>query len=96
VGAAPAEPRREPSPAESPASAQPGPAAQPSSAAAPNPAAQPAQPGSAHAGAAALWQQKLAYLLEQEAILASPAQRFELAQQIAECRTKLAELGVEP
>lgn len=42
-----------------------------------------------------LWREKLDYLLAQEAVLASPAQRFELQQQIAECRAKLAELDEE-
>jgi tetratricopeptide (TPR) repeat protein len=42
-----------------------------------------------------LWQQKLDHLLAQEAVLASPAQRFELAEQIHECRAKLAELDDE-
>jgi tetratricopeptide (TPR) repeat protein len=41
------------------------------------------------------WQEKLDYLLAQEAVLASPAQRFELAEQIKECRAKLAELADE-
>ncbi len=37
------------------------------------------------------WQAKLDYLLAQEAILTNAAQRFELQEQIAECRAKLAE-----
>ena len=60
-----------------------------------NPATPP--PGqvadSAHSGAVALWREKLSYLLGQEAVLSSPAQRFELRQQIEECRAKLRELG---
>jgi hypothetical protein len=45
--------------------------------------------------ARARWRQKLDLLLEQEAVVASPAQRFELAEQIKECRAKLAELDDE-
>jgi nucleoside phosphorylase/tetratricopeptide (TPR) repeat protein len=88
AGAAPEQPPREPSPA---------PTASPMQATVPSsPPAQPGPPANPHADAAALWRQKLDYLLAQEAILASPAQRFELSQQIAECRAKLRELGVEP
>ncbi|WP_295881877.1 hypothetical protein, partial [uncultured Thiohalocapsa sp.] len=46
-----------------------------------------------HGLAIARWREKLALLLEQEALAADPAQRFQLKQQIGECRTKLRELG---
>jgi len=46
--------------------------------------------------AAAIWRKKLDFLLEQEALSSNPAQRFEIAEQIAECRAKLRELGVQP
>lgn len=41
------------------------------------------------------WQRKLDYLLGQEPVVSSPAQRFELSEQVDECRTKLAELNEE-
>jgi nucleoside phosphorylase len=88
AGAAPEQPPLKPSPA---------PTASPMQATVPpSPPAQPGPPANPHADAVALWRQKLDYLLAQEAILASPAQRFELSQQIAECRAKLRELGLEP
>lgn len=58
---------------------------------------QPAAPGSpTYPRAVAAWRKKLEFLLEQEALTSSPAQRFELSEQIDECRAKLRELGVEP
>jgi formylglycine-generating enzyme required for sulfatase activity len=38
------------------------------------------------------WQEKLSYLQAQEAIAASPSQKFELEKQIAECHQKIQEL----
>jgi formylglycine-generating enzyme required for sulfatase activity len=38
------------------------------------------------------WQERLSYLQAQEAIAASPSQKFELEQQIAECHRKIQEL----
>jgi hypothetical protein len=43
--------------------------------------------------ALALWQQKLDYLQQQEAISANPAQRFELKYQIEEAKAKIRELS---
>ena len=39
------------------------------------------------------WREKLDYLLEQEAVLSNPAQKFELTKQIEEARRKIRELG---
>jgi CHAT domain len=50
----------------------------------------PATPAS---GAAALWREKLAMLLDAEAIETEAAHRFKLAKQIEEARRKLDELG---
>jgi hypothetical protein len=88
--------RRAESPAPPPPPADPQPAP-----AGPPPVREPGQPGPAAPGspyprAAAVWRQKLEYLLEQEAVTSNAAQRFELSKQIAECRAKLRELGVEP
>jgi len=41
------------------------------------------------------WLRKLDRLLAEEPVVSSAAQRFELSEQIAECRTKLAELDEE-
>ena len=38
------------------------------------------------------WREKLEYLLQQEAILADPAQKFAISKQIAEAKAKIAEL----
>lgn len=43
--------------------------------------------------ALAIWQEKLAYLREQEAILADPAQKFSLKKQIEEVESKILDLG---
>lgn len=40
----------------------------------------------------AIWERKLAYFQQQEAILSDPAQKFQLQQQIKECIQKLVEL----
>ncbi len=40
------------------------------------------------------WRRKLAYLQQQEAVAADPAQKFGLAEQIAEAKAKIAELQV--
>ena len=39
------------------------------------------------------WREKLEYLLQQEAILADPAQKFAVSKQIAEARAKVTESG---
>ena len=46
-----------------------------------------------HREAAALWREKLEYLLEAEAIATEPAQKFALKKQIEEARAKIRELG---
>ncbi len=51
------------------------------------------EPKTAPSGAVAIWQEKLEFLLEQEAVTADPAQRFQLRKQIEECRAKIQELG---
>lgn len=38
------------------------------------------------------WQERLAYLQQQEAITANPAVKFELSKQIEECQQKIKEL----
>ncbi|MFB2769015.1 CHAT domain-containing protein [Pelatocladus sp. BLCC-F211] len=40
-----------------------------------------------------IWKEKLAFLQNEEAITANPAQKFELEQQIKECKQKIKELG---
>ncbi|MBA2593415.1 MAG: toll/interleukin-1 receptor domain-containing protein [Gammaproteobacteria bacterium] len=40
-----------------------------------------------------LWQEKLAYFLEQEPLVADPAQKYALQKQIEECRTRIREFG---
>jgi hypothetical protein len=40
-----------------------------------------------------LWQEKLAFLLKEEAITDEPAQRFSLAQRIKEARQMIRELS---
>ncbi len=44
-------------------------------------------------GAVALWQQKLAFLQEQEAITADPSQKFALKKQIEEAQQKIRDLN---
>lgn len=44
-------------------------------------------------GAIKTWQQRLDFLQEQLAIVASPAQKFEIKCQIDEAKEKIAELG---
>jgi hypothetical protein len=44
-------------------------------------------------GALQTWQEKLDFLQEQEAVIADPAQKFALAKQIHEAKTKIKELG---
>jgi hypothetical protein len=50
-------------------------------------------PRVAPSGALAIWQEKLDFLLEQQAVAADPAQKFQLRKQIDECRAKIRELG---
>lgn len=50
----------------------------------------------AHSVAIARWREKLDFLLEQEAVVAGAAHRFELRHQIDECRAKLCELAIDP
>jgi hypothetical protein len=40
-----------------------------------------------------IWQKKLAFLQQQEAIAADPGLKFQLIQDIEECRRKIAELS---
>jgi len=40
-----------------------------------------------------LWQEKLSFLQEQEAITADPAQKFALKKQIEEAKAKIKELN---
>ena len=40
-----------------------------------------------------LWQEKLEYLQQQEAVVSDPAQKFALSKQIEEAERKIAELG---
>lgn len=48
-------------------------------------------------GALSVWQEKLEYLLEAEAIASDPAQRFELKKRIEEARARIRELeGMSP
>jgi len=49
-----------------------------------------------HARAVMTWREKLDFLLEQEAITADPAQRFQIKKAIEECRAKLRELDGQP
>jgi hypothetical protein len=49
--------------------------------------------GTGPSPAARVWAEKLDYLQRQEAICASPAQKFELMQQIQEAQAKLRELS---
>lgn len=48
---------------------------------------------SVNSGEIDLWRQKLGYPRQQEAIDSNPAVKFELSQQIEECRRKIQELG---
>ncbi len=57
----------------------------------PGPGPRPPRPSPAQA----TWQEKLDYLLEQEALAVDPAQKFKLRKDIEECRAKLRELGGE-
>ena len=43
-----------------------------------------------------LWQEKLDFLQQQEAVTTDPAQKFAVAQQIKEAKAKIAELAGEP
>ena len=46
--------------------------------------------------AVAVWQEKLEFLLEKEAVLAAPAQQFEVRKQIQEAEEKIRELTASP
>ena len=48
------------------------------------------------ADAVAMWQEKLEFLLEKEAILSDPAQQFTVQKQIEEAEEKIRELAVAP
>lgn len=50
---------------------------------------------SAKTNALGLWKRKLEYFLLQEAIVSDPAQKFQLKEQIKECRQKIRELQAE-
>ena len=58
----------------------------------PGTSAAPLQPAQS-SGALAIWQEKLDYLRQQEAITSDAAQKFALKKQIEECKQKIAELG---
>jgi hypothetical protein len=55
------------------------------------PAAVPKTPPSS--GAVKVWQEKLDYLQQQEAVAADPAQKFALKKQIEEAQEKIRQLG---
>ena len=60
------------------------------------PTAQPTPPPTVStqtSGAVAIWQEKLAFLQEQEAITADPGQKFALKKQIQEAQQKIRELS---
>jgi hypothetical protein len=56
----------------------------------------PDDPEAPHGRAISRWRERLAFLLEQQAIAADPSQGFQLKHQIDECRAKLRELGESP
>ena len=58
-----------------------------------SPAASPSPPS---AGALAIWQEKLDYLQQQEAITADAAQKFAIKKQIEEAKSKIRELSENP
>lgn len=51
--------------------------------------------GAPGTGAIAIWQEKLAFLQEQEAITADVSQKFQIRKGVEECQAKLRELGGE-
>ena len=53
----------------------------------------PAPASPVPSGALAIWQEKLDYLQQQEAITADPAHKFALKKQIEEAKQKITELG---
>jgi hypothetical protein len=55
-------------------------------------AARPTKPSSS-AGAIAIWQEKLAFLLQEEAMAADATHKFAIKRQIAEAERKIKELG---
>ena len=59
----------------------------------PAPASPPSGGGSPKSRALALWEEKLAFFQEQEAIAADPAQKFTLRKQIEEAQEKVRALG---
>ena len=59
------------------------------------PAARPRPEAPRPSPALATWQEKLVFLLEQEALAVDPAQKFKLRRDIEECRAKIRELGGE-
>ena len=58
-----------------------------------HPVATPRQPSVPGSAALKIWREKLAYLEEQEAIMADPYQKFALRKQIEEATTKIQQLG---
>jgi len=60
------------------------------------PPAPPPVPAPPASDALAIWQEKLDYLRQQEAIIAYPAQKFSMKKQIEEAQQKIAELGGKP
>lgn len=59
-------------------------------------APQPLAPSPAGSSALKVWQERLAYLLEQEAIVSDPAQRFSVRKLIEEAKDRIRELGGQP
>ena len=61
-----------------------------------SPPANPSPPQPPLTAATAIWQEKLDYLRQQEAITADPTQKFALKKQIDEAQRRIAELGGSP
>lgn len=59
----------------------------------PSGAASSSAPSAVGGPALKVWQEKLDYLLEQEAVVSDPNQRFQLRKNIEEARQKIRELG---
>ena len=57
---------------------------------------QPPPPSPDGSSALKVWEEKLAYLLQQEAIVSDPAQKFSVQKSIEEAKEKIRELGGQP